>query len=174
MNNSMKNAELLAIKEVKEAIEAGKVVLIDKKVTSNPEFTNLYFFGPTEGLRGASAEVSEAAAMLLGWNSKSTDRAIQNASTKIADNFQIGHVFPDFAIKCVDSTQPSFKGQTCRQDNEGKILYHNGSPIYRTSSIVTKAELAKSGHSVLEVTSRGAQEQPQGVNANSILEGATA
>ena len=172
MNSTLKNTELLALPQVKAAIEAGNVILIDKKVTKDPNFTNLYFFGSTEGIRGASSEVSEAAAMLLGWDTKQTDRCIQNAATAVADKFQIGHVFPDFAIRCVDTTEPSFKEQEPRKDTSGNLFYHNGKPIYRNRQIVTKAELASKGHAILEVTTKTAAEQPQGVNATGLLENA--
>jgi hypothetical protein len=171
MNNSMKNADLMAIPAVAEAIKAGSVVLIDKKQTADATYTNLYFFAETE-LGGGSGEVSEAAAMLLGWTG-SQSRAIQNAKTEIANNFEVGKVFPDFALRCIDSVEKQWDTQNPRIDSNGQLFFNGAKEIYRRFELVTKSELAAKGHVLLEVTSKGIPapaEQSQGVSANNILE----
>lgn len=169
MNRNLSNTELMAIPAVKAAVESGSLVLIDKVQTANPEYTNLYFFGNVEGLGGASAEVSAAAAELLGWNSSYQDRCIQNSKTAIANTLVVGQEFKNFAIRIVDSTVPQFQGQQFRKDGNDNVLYHEGKPIYRTRFLVTKDELATKGHSTLAVSERKA-EIKQGVEKN-ILQG---
>ena len=167
MNCKMKNTELIEIPEVKAALEAGKVVLIDKKPTSNPEYTNLYFFGKVEGM-GASSEVSAAAAMFLKWTTSYNQRAIQNARTEVADKFEVGHTFDDFALRCMDSLEPSFQGHTPRVNSAGELLQHKGKDIYRHFELVTKDELKAKGHVTIAVVKEEA-EAPQGVNADALL-----
>ena len=173
MNNLMKNTELMAIAEVKAAIEAGKVVIIDKKVTSDPNYTNLYLFANVDGLGGGSNEVSEAAAMLLGWTGGYQQRAIQNAKTEIADKFAVGHAFEGFALRCIDTTEKQWQTHQPRIDSNGQIFFNGSKEIYRRFELVTKEELEKKGHITLEVTTKGVPapaEQLQGVPASNILE----
>lgn len=176
INSQMTNEQLLADANVKAAIEAGKVVIIDKKVTGNPDYTNIYFFGPVEGIGGSGNEgLSEAAAMFLDFNTSFNARCIQNAATRIANNFQVGQALDDFALRCVDKLTPSFEGQAARQNKEGKIHYHNGKEIYRNYELVTHAELGAKGHQTIDVTSTGVidGEKPAGVNVSSVLEQTT-
>ena len=180
MNNSMKNIELMAIAEVKTALEAGKVVVIDKKVTADPNYTNLYLFANVDGLGGGSGEVSEAAAMLLGWTGGSQQRAISNAKTEIANKITIGQSIDDvfgasFTLRCIDTVEKQFQTHQPRIDSNGQIFFNGNKEIYRTFELVTKEELDKKGHITLEVTSKGMPkpaEQPMGVSATNVLENA--
>jgi hypothetical protein len=162
----MTNDELLAINEVKQAIDNGKIVIIDKVATSNPEYTNLYFIGKVEGLASSNTGVSSLAAQLLGWNnSEIYMRSIQNASTAVANQLPIGSALPG-TIRVVDSVEKAFDNQTSRIDRDDNHLLHNGQPIYRSTEICTIEELAESGHFTLEVTEKVPQRSQQSVGAD--------
>lgn len=166
LNRNMTNDELLAINEVKQAIDNGKIVIIDKVATSNPEYTNLYFIGKVEGLASSNTGVSSLAAQLLGWNnSEIYMRSIQNASTAVANQLPIGSALPG-TIRVVDSVEKAFDNQTSRIDRDDNHLLHNGQPIYRSTEICTIEELAESGHFTLEVTEKVPQRSQQSVGAD--------
>lgn|GEM_PF-5552848 len=164
LNRNMTNDELLAINEVKQAIDNGKIVIIDKVATSNPEYTNLYFIGKVEGLASSNTGVSSLAAQLLGWNNSDIYmRSIQNASTAVANQLPIGSALPG-TVRVVDSTEKAFDNQTSRIDRDGNHLLHNNQPIYRSTEICTHEELAESGHFTLEVTEKVPSRSQQPVN----------
>jgi hypothetical protein len=165
----MKNAELMAIPAVAEAIKAGKVVCIDKKPTDNPNYVQLYLFAEVEGLGGGSGEMSEASAMFLGF-SGSQSRCIQNASKDFAENVEIGQTFDGLTFRCVDTVKPEWQGHSPRADSSGQIFFNEGKEIYRRFELVTKDEFKKLGHTLLKVTTKGVQEAPKGVPADNVLE----
>lgn len=150
VSRNLTNEQLLAIDSIREALEAGHVVLIDKVQTSNPEYTNLYFMGYCEVTSGA--EISEVQKALLGWDSSVfVMRVQQNAKTEIADKFTIGQAFPKFAVQIVDSLQPSYATQEPRKSKSGDVVTDiNNNPIYRSTRLVTQGELAERGHVIIE------------------------
>lgn len=168
MNIKMKNTELLALPEVKEAFKAGKVVVIDKKLTNNKEFTNLYFIGEVDGLGGASSEVTSIQAQLLGFNTKLVQRCISNAKTEIADKIEVGSTL-DAKIRVIDSLKPSYQGHTPRANSSGELLKHNGKEIYRTTELCSADELEEKSHQTLKVT-RATVEEKQGADKSSLIE----
>ena len=157
LNRNMTNEEILAHKDIKDAMDNGKLIIIDGVQTSNPEYTNLYFMGKVEGLPSSNTNVSELAATLLNWGAVYM-RSIQNASTQIADGLEIGQTI-DGAIRVTDSTEPAFDNQSPRVDRDNNLLLHNGSKIYRTTNICTQQELDRDGHATLEVHERIKQGQ---------------
>lgn len=164
LNRNMTNEELLRVAGVKEAVDAGKLVIIDKVQTSRPEFTNLYFIGKVEGLSSSNTNVSQLAAALLGWGDNYL-RSIQNADTNIANQFQVGSSI-EGTIRVIDSFEPAFDGQQPRIDRNGQQLLNNGRPIYRSTQICTHDELNQLGHSTIEVTERVGQQAQQPVGQN--------
>ena len=169
MNSKMSNKELMEIESVATAVKAGKVVCIDKKPTNDPNYVNLYLFAEVEGLGGGSGEMSEAAAMFLGF-SGSQSRCIQNAAKEFADSVELGQTFDGLTFRCIDTVSPEWQGQTPRADSNGQIFFNEGKEIYRRFELVTKDELSSKGHALLEVTSKGQAEKPAGVPTNNLLE----
>ena len=169
MNSSMKNSALMALPGVKEAISAGKVICIDKKPTRKPDFINLYLFAEIEGLGSGTAEMSQAAALFLGFTG-SQQRCVQNAAKAFADTVQIGQTFDGLTFRCIDSVTPGWNTHTPRADSAGQIFFNNGKEIYRKFELVTKKELTTRGHVTLDVTSKGVTEPVQGVLATNLLE----
>jgi len=152
MNRNLTNAEILATAGIQELINAGKVVIIDKVTTSNPDFTNLYLMTQVEGIGSSSNEAQE---LLLGWTAP-VMRCIANAKTEIADKFQLGSSLPgDFTFRVTDHTEPQFKGHGQRRDSDGNLLYtEDNKPIFRQTTLVSKRELEANGHSLLTVGER--------------------
>ena len=157
LNRNKTNEEILANKDIKDAMDNGKIVIIDKVQTSNPEYTNLYFMGKVEGLASSNTNVSQLAALFLNWGAVYM-RSIQNASTKVAEQLQIGQTV-DGAIRVTDSTEPAFDNQSPRVDRDNNLLLHDGKKIYRTTNICTHDELQRDGHATLEVHERIKQGQ---------------
>lgn len=151
VNSKSNNDALLASPEVVAAVEAGHLILIDKVPTSNPEYVSLYFAGMVE--TASSNTVSGAQAALLGWSDNSTFlmRAMQNAKAEIADKFETGKVFDQFAIQIIDTNTPAYEKQAPRQSKTGEIYVDEfNKPIYRTGRLVTKDELAAEGHKTIK------------------------
>jgi hypothetical protein len=164
LNRNLTNDQLLADANIKASLDAGKIVIIDKVPTANPEYTNLYFIGKVEGLASSNTGVSSLAAQLLGWNNSDIYmRSIQNANTEVANQLPIGSALPG-TIRVVDSTEKAFDNQTSRIDRDGNHLLHNGQPIYRNTEICTIEELAEKGHYTLEVTEKVPSRSQQPVN----------
>ena len=153
-SRNISNEELLVNESIKNALDGGNLVLIDKVQTANPEYTNLYFIGRIKGLASSNTEVSSLAAKLLGWNNSEIYlRSVQNASTEIADSLELGSIIPG-TMRVVDSLEKSFESQNLRIDRNGKTLLHNGQPIYRNTFICTEDELQQSPHMTLVVTEK--------------------
>ena len=150
VSRNLTNEQLLSNEEIRTALDAGHVVLIDKVVTSNPEYTNLYFMGYCEVSNGG--DISAVQKELLGWDSSVfAMRVQQNAKTAIADKFTIGQAFPSFAVQIVDSLQPSYATQEPRKSKSGDVVTDiNNNPIYRSTRLVTDVELAERGHIIIE------------------------
>jgi len=151
VNSKSSNEALLASPEVVAAVQGGNVILIDKIPTSNPEYVSLYFAGMVE--TASSSTVSGAATMLLGWTDNSTFlmRAMQNAKAEIADKFETGKVFEQFAIQIIDTNTPAYDKHTPRQSKTGEIYVDEfNKPIYRTGRLVTKDELVAEGHKTIK------------------------
>lgn len=169
VNRNQTNETLLSNEAIREALESGKVVLIDKVATTNPEYTNLYFLGYCEV--ASSSEVSEVQKALLGWDSSVfAMRVQQNAKTTIADKFQIGQTFDKFAIQIVDSLTPAFADQKPRQSKSGDVVTDiNDNPIYRNTRLVTHDELAEQGHKIIERKRVNAAQAQASVKAAELL-----
>ena len=172
LNNKMTNSQLMANEAVKAVVNSGQLVLIDKVATSNPDYVNLYFFGNVKGNNGSSINATQA--MFLGWNNTFQQRCIQNASTEIANNYEIGEGIDNIGIQMFDSIKPSFEGHTPRKDRDGNVLLNNGSPIYRVTVVNAKETIESEGHTTLEVTSRVTPdgepiEDIKGANVDSVL-----
>lgn len=151
VNSKSNNEALLASPEVVAAVQNGNVILIDKISTANPKFVSLYFAGMVETT--SSSTLGKAATLLLGWtdNSQFLMRAMQNAAVEVADKFETGKVFEDFALQIVDTNTPGYESHTPRQSKTGEIYRdETGNPIYRTARLVTKDELAEEGHKVIK------------------------
>lgn len=145
LNRNMTNDALLANEDVKRALDAGHIVLIDRKATRKPEYTNLYFAGMVEG----GGSVTETQAMFLDWDTKFIGRAIQNASTKIAEKMELGKVFDNLQLRMVDSTKPHYAGQDPRENKDGKQLQDSdGNAVYRKFEVVLQSEFT--GHKTIE------------------------
>lgn len=169
VNRNSSNEQIMNDESVRTVIDNGAVVLFDKKPTSNPKYTTLYFFGYVE-IKSSNATMSSAQRALLGWDKPSLFpmRCQQNASTEIADKLAIGASFEDFALRIVDSSMPSYEGQQPRQSNSGDIYFdENGDKIFRNVVLVTKEELAEKGHHIIN---RVAQKQAS-VTADAVLQG---
>lgn len=151
LNRNISNDALMADEKIRTALEGGAIILVDKILTANPEYTNMYFRGLV--VTESASTVSEAAASLLGWSDKNVFlmAAMQNAKTEIADKHEVGKVFPAFAIQIVDSNRPAYEGHTPRQSKDGDVyLDEAGQPIYRTGRLVTKQELEDQGHKTIK------------------------
>jgi hypothetical protein len=172
MSRHLTNKELMADEKISTAVKSGKLVVIDKVETSNPEYINMYFMGLVEGL-SPEKEVSSLAASLLGWdNSGFPLRAIQNASVEIAAKFEIGNTI-EGRIVVEDHLESQYGGQKARQDKDGNMLYHHGKAVYRLTSIIGNEEFE--GHRILEaskaeeVASPQPSEPPIGSKKSSLL-----
>lgn len=151
VNRNSSNEQIMADATVRTVVDAGNVILFDKKPTSNPSYTTLYFFGYCE-LSSQDSAMSAAQRLLLGWSETSVFpmRCQQNASTEVADKLAIGTPFSDFALRIVDSNLPSYEGQTPRQSKSGETYFDaEGNKIYRNVVLVTKQELADRGHHII-------------------------
>jgi hypothetical protein len=170
INRNQTNETLMNVEEVRTALDAGNVVLIDKVATTNPEYTNLYFLGYCEV--ASSSEVSEVQRQLLGWDSSIFPmRVQQNAKTEIADKFTIGQAFDKFAIQIVDSLTPAFADQKPRLSKSGDVVTDiNDNPIYRNTRLVTHDELAEHGHKIIERKRVNAAQAQASVKAAALME----
>ena len=158
INRNLTNEEILANDSIREKVDSGQIVVIDKVQTSNPDYVNLYFIGLVDGLATGTTQVSDLAAQLLGWdNSGIPFRAIQNAKKDIADSIPVGHGIKG-CIRVIDSTEPFFEGQEPRQDRKGRVLYHNGKPVYRIGTICSHEEFKAEGHHLLQAEKQVAEE----------------
>lgn len=150
INRNLTNEEILANDAIREKVDNGEIVIIDKVQTSNPEYVNLYFIGLVDGLATGTTQVSDLAAQLLGWdNSGIPFRAIQNAKREIADKLPIGYGIKG-RIRVLDSIEPFFEGQEPRQDRKGRVLYHKSQPVYRIGTICSHEEFEAEGHQLLQ------------------------
>ena len=163
INRNLTNEEILANDSIREKVNGGQIVVIDKVQTNNPDYVNLYFIGLVDGLATGTTQVSDLAAQLLGWdNSGIPFRAIQNAKKDIADKIPIGHGI-NGCIRVIDSTERFFEGQEPRQDRKGRVLYHNGEPVYRIGAICSHEEFKAEGHQLLQaekMVAEGESSQP--------------
>jgi len=152
VNSKSTNEALLASPEVVAAIQGGNVILIDKIPTANPEYVSLYFAGMVE-TASSSTNTNKAETMLLGWsdNSQFLMRAMQNSAVEIADKFEVGKVFDQFALQIVDTNTPAYEKHTPRQSKVGEVYVDEfGKPIYRTGRLTTKDELSAEGHKTIK------------------------
>ena len=151
VNRNSSNEQLAKDETVRTALDGGNVILIDKQVTSNPNYTTLFIAGYVE--TPSSSSVNHAQAELLGWgtNSAFIGRCVQNAKTEIADKLPLGKVFEDFALQVVDHKTPQYEGHTPRMSNKGEVYFaEDGSRIYRSFVLTTKEELAEQGHIIIK------------------------
>lgn len=172
VNRKSTNDVLLNDNEVRTALDAGKVILLDKVATSNPEYTTLYFLGYVE-VESSNTEVSAAQRLLLGWSDKSVYpmRCVQNALTSVADNLTAGQSFDNFALRIVDTNVPTYANQEPRQSKTGETYFDaDGHKIYRNVVLVTKEELQTKGHSII----RRVTAKVPSVNASALLQPNTA
>ena len=159
INRNLTNEEILANDSIREKVNSGQIVVIDKVETSHPDYVNLYFIGLVDGLATGTTQVSDLAAQLLGWdNSGIPFRAIQNAKKDIADKIPVGHGI-NGCIRVLDSTERFFEGQEPRQDRKGRVLYHNGEPVYRIGTICSHEEFETEGHQLLQAEKMVAEEE---------------
>ena len=157
INRNLTNEEILANDSIREKVNSGQIVVIDKVQTSNPDYVNLYFIGLVDGLATGTTQVSNLAAQLLGWdNSGIPFRAVQNAKKDIADKIPVGHGIKG-CIRVIDSTERFFEGQEPRQDRKGRVLYHNGKPVYRIGTICSHEEFKAEGHQLLQAEKKVAE-----------------
>ena len=160
INRNLTNEEILANDSIREKVNSGQIVVIDKVQTSNPDYVNLYFIGLVDGLATGTTQVSDLAAQLLGWdNSGIPFRAVQNAKKDIADKIPVGHGIKG-CIRVIDSTERFFEGQEPRQDRKGRVLYHNGEPVYRIGTICSHEEFKAEGHQLLQAEKKVAEGEP--------------
>ena len=151
VNKNSSNEQLMNDETTRTALDAGHVIIIDKQVTSNPEYTTLFLAGMVETASSSTASMAQAS--LLGWNDTNVYpiRCVQNSKTEIADKLPIGKVFTDFAMQIVDTEAPAYEGHTPRQSKDGDVyLSENGKSIYRSARLVTKDELAVEGHKTIK------------------------
>ena len=159
INRNLTNEEILANDSIREKVNSGQIVVIDKVQTSNPDYVNLYFIGLVDGLASGTTQVSKLASQLLGWDDGGIPfRAIQNARKDIADKIPIGHGV-NGCIRVMDSTEPFFEGQEPRQDRKGRVLYHDGKPVYRIGTICSHEEFEADGHHLLQAEKKVAEEE---------------
>lgn len=151
INKNMTNEEIKTDSVLFPIICSGSVVVLDKEVTSNPEFTTLYLAGMVHTGQSSSS-LSKAMIKLLGWSEDSEyiARCIVNSATHIADLFTLGQELPEFALRINDSIAPAYDGQQPRIDRNGKPYTSNGRPIYRNIELVTIDELAEIGHNIIK------------------------
>jgi hypothetical protein len=171
ISRDLRNAEL---DDIIGDIKFGNLVIIDKIKTSNPLYTNLYLYGPVEGIRSESSGVSKAQARLLGWdNSSNNMRCIANASTEIVDELNIGDAIQG-CIRVTDYLEPQFDNHNPRTDSNGNILYHNGNEVFRYTELVDEEELMESGHNILKASANKVVrevptgEPPKGASVNKL------
>lgn len=173
LTKNLTNEELMSIEDIKNAVNNGNLIVIDKVQTSNPDYVNLYMFGNVEGLMNTT--INEAQSMFLNFNSgKIQLRCIQNASTEIANKYEIGNIIDGIGIQVFDSVEKSFETQAPRKDKEGNILLNEGMPIYRTTIVNTKEAIEAEGHKTLKVTGRvnedgEVDESAKGTNADAVF-----
>lgn len=167
MDRHSSNEQLLSNPDIFKKIANNELVLIDKIITSNPEYTTLYFIGKII-FNGDDDSLSEASCALLGWNPMIVERIIQNAKTDISNSMNIGSSYDDWAIRIIDDIKPNYDNHTPRVDNDGNIFFYNNNEIYRRKSICTKQELRENSHKILKITSRGNKLQSN-VNIDSLF-----
>lgn len=144
------NPELLANPEIRELLEKGHVVLVDKAATTNDDFTTLFLACMGEG---GSSSLNKAQTMLLGFD-RQVIRGVQNAATAQADLIEIGQSLnelfdADFALQIEDSFEPSKDfdqkprlGRNRDNDElETLVCKETGKPIYRNVELVPREEL---------------------------------
>jgi hypothetical protein len=118
-------------------LETKKCVLFAKALTSNPEYTTLFFCQKAE----VATAATEAQKLLLGWgNSTRILRAIHNSKTSISANFQVGQTVPlDIFIE--EKTMPAYDGQAAKVNpSTGEVITYNGLPVYEHGSLVSVGE----------------------------------
>ena len=141
-------------------IKSGSVIIIDKEITANPEYTTLFLAGIVE--QESSSSMSSMQRLLLGFGGTQNyiARCVQNSATEIADGLSIGDTLNGAAIRIVDTTTPyvSRDGveQEPRVDRNGKVYTHNGEKIYRNYELVSVEELEEMGHYILKRDSASA------------------
>lgn len=180
MNKNSKNAELLAIPEIKKALDAGHVVVVDMVTTSNPGYINVYMAQFAEGPGiNSSSSVNKAQALLLKFDSKALIRGIQNADVEMANQLKIGDslntVFgADFALEIHDSfiANPDFD-HSPRATKEGEVIVcaETGQEIFREVSLTTKDEVSHNTIKAVVKSKYKGEEEKAGVSKTK-LEGA--
>jgi len=148
-----KTIDILNKSELDKYLKKHNIILIKKKITKNPKYTTLYFVGIC--LIPEEEPLCQSDIKLYNNNGLNylEYKVAQNAATDISDKFEIGQVFPDFAIQIIDVTIPPFVGFPSRKDINGNIcLDETNLPIYRTRRLVTKDELVEQGHKILKIS----------------------
>lgn len=159
INRNMKNAAIIeAMPEIKALLDAGRVVILDKVATSNPDYMNIYLMA---NVAGVGAEATAAEQMLLGWDgaASTTLRCIQNAKTEIVNGLELGTPLPEgFTFRVYDVTTPEYKGHNQRQNKDGDLLHtEDGLPIFRNTKLVSYKELEDNGHDLVRKTVKKAK-----------------
>lgn len=150
LTRNITNQELSSDSTFGPMLNGSSVIIIDKEITSNPEFTTLFLAGMVE--QKSSSSLSSMQRLLLGFGDteRYIARCVQNAATEIADGLSIGDTLQGAAIRIVDSVEKAYEAQEPRIDRNGKVYTYNGKPIYRNMELVSVEELAEAGHYTLK------------------------
>ena len=146
VNRNSSNADLEKDPQVAAAIQADKIILIDKKPTSNPDYVTMYFVG----IISEPSNLSAFERMGLGFSetNKFIMRSTANYSAEMADKTPLGTTF-DACLQIVDSNKPSWDTHVPRQNKSGEIyLDANGDKIYRNAKPMFKEEFEAVGHKI--------------------------
>ena len=150
VNKNSKNSELELDPQVKAAMDANKIILIDKQPTSNPDYVTMYFVGMCETKSESTSELSAFQRQGLNFSdtSKFIMRSTANFSAEVANKTAIGTTF-DACLRITDSNKPAWDKHEPRQNKAGEVyLDANGDKIYRNATPVFHEELAASGHQI--------------------------
>jgi len=149
LNRNLTNDGLLEL--IGDKIKEGLMIIVDKLLTSNPEYTMLYVVQEIIDLPNA-VDVTDFEAAALGWDNTLIIRAMFNADTTISEKYPKGTQIDGARIRIYDTLTPDFEEQSPRLTREkDAVRVLQGKPIYRQSHVVFDEEFMKlGGHAVIE------------------------
>ena len=136
INRNLTNEEILANDSIREKVNSGQIVVIDKVQTNNPDYVNLYFIGLVDGLATGTTQVSDLAAQLLGWDNSGIPLSYSECSKDIADKIPIGHGI-NGCIRVLILQNHSLKAKN--HDKIGKVVYYITMVSLFTESVLSAA-----------------------------------
>jgi len=138
-----KNAELMAIPAIAEALKSGKVVILGITDTKNPEIKLAYLAQTRNDVSTSSG--GEIEAFLLGWGTgEQIVRAIQSFKPSVAA-LTVGATMPEkLNLAVYDGFTKEYESQEPRKRPDGTLIkMPDGRVIYRNAKLVAGAPVHK-------------------------------